>query len=208
MEDRLCLHAVSNLRNSAWQAVRKGGRKPLSPLSLLPHFLKMAFPDLCFFLTLLFFSQVQMLLSNKERATRYSFEGSQESCIWLITVRQMWRACFLFPQRDEQKERIYILGKGRTKNFGLWDWGILISEEVLKYYEEWSIFGSLWLTWARCPLAPWRHVSYDARILVPAFAAIATEVPLRPWWGLSVLQPWLWMKSLLLWPEWSSLAES
>lgn len=164
---------------------KKGGSKHLSPLSSLPHSSEDGFSGSLFFLTWLFLSQVQMLLSKEGQ--HYSLEGSAESCVWLLIVRQMRRACFLFPWGDEQRERIYIVGKGEQRTWSVRETEEFSSEGVLNTMRNdpslavygWSELGGL----LRAPLSLWRHISYNARLWVPAFAAISAEVPLRPWGG-------------------------
>lgn len=118
-EGRLCPHAVSNLRNYAWQPVQKrwSSVRAHCPRS---HFLrKMAIPDLWFFLTWLFLSQVQMLLSKAEptlltgRLRRklhvpYYWETSVKGS--LFTSTKGWA-----------KGKGLHCGKRWTKNLGVWE---------------------------------------------------------------------------------------
>lgn len=193
MEGRLCPCAVSNLRNYAWQPVQKKVEASIRAYYPCSHILwKMAFLGLCFFWLDSFFLRSRCYWVEKSQ--HYSLEGSEESCMWLIIVRQMWRACFLFPWRDVQRERVYIVWKDeqRTLEYER-DQGILISEEILNnpslvvygWSEQGGLLGaSLWL---------WKYILYNARLWVPAFAAISAEVPLRPWWGVGGRRmTWLW----------------
>lgn len=186
MEGRLCPCAVSNLQTMHGSLSTKRWKQASEPTILAPTFFgRWLFRISIFWLDSFF---LRSRCDWVKKSQHYSLEGSEESCMWLIIVRQMWRACFLFPWRDVQRGRIYTVWKGeqRTLEYER-DQGILISEEILNTTRNnpplvvygWSEQGGL----LGAPLSLWRHVSFKARLWVPAFAAISAEVPLRPWGG-------------------------
>lgn len=136
MEDRLCPCAVSNLRNCAWQPVKKGGGKHLSLLSLFPHFPEESFSRAPFLPDLTLFAQVQMLLSNKESSKHYSFECSEESCITYYCETSVKH--LLFISTEEWTKGKEFTGWEKVKNFSL----MKETEEVLSLKVFWNNTGN------------------------------------------------------------------
>lgn len=186
MEGRLCPRVqLVTCETMHGSLSKKGGSKHLSPLSSLPHSSEDGFSGSLFFLTRLFLSQVQMLLS-KEEPTLLAGRLSRKLRVTSYCETNVKGLLFI-SMRGWTKGKDLHCGKGEQRTLECERDREFSSEGVLNTMRNdpplvvygWSELGGL----LGAPLSLWRHVSYNARLWVPAFAAISAEVPLRPWGG-------------------------
>lgn len=171
------------------------------------HFLrKMAIPDLCFFLTWLFLSQVQMLLSKAE-PTLFTGRLRRKQHVPYYCETSVKGSLFT-SMKGWAKGKDLHCGKRWTKNLGVWERprnshlgrGFnTMRNAPPSVVDGWSELSGL----LGAPLSLWGHTSYNARLRVPALLPFLLKSP----WGLKGEEEDLALKSLLLWPDLSSLAE-
>lgn len=180
MEDRLCALVQLATCETVHGSLSKNAEESFWAYYPCSHiFLKMAFPDLWFFWLDSFFPLRSRCYYVIRKDPNIIHLNVQNKAAWDFLL---WEECeglaFYFHKGMNKGKGFYILGKGKLKNFGLRELEEFSSPErfwtTMRNDPSWVVYG--WCEWGGFLgplLSPWRHLSCNPGLLVPAFAAIS-----------------------------------